>query len=184
MSGRRAGRVDLDDTAVREAVVAALRKDGFDVLEHGSEAPPTLELLVVDTPVPPASGFVGGDVQRWYDEVLAAVSRPFQAVRAATPALRRSGGARVVVVGAGWLPTSVPRATAAAAAHGAVVALVKTLARDLGSQGISVNEVVSHPLEPARPEAVAKAVSYLVGPHGGAVTGQLVTLGPGGELRP
>ena len=90
----------------------------------------------------------------------------------------------MVVVGAGWLPTSVPRATAAAAAHGAVVALVKTLARDLGSQGISVNEVVLHPLEPARPEAVARAVSYLAGPHGGAVTGQLVTLGPGGELRP
>lgn len=182
MSARRMARVDLDDAGVREAVVAALGEDGFDTV--GSETPQTLDLLVVDTPVPPTGGFLGSDLQQWYGDVFAAVSRPFLAVRAAAPALRRAGDARVIVIGAGWLPTSVPRSTAASAAHGAVVALVKTLARDLGPQGISVNEIVLHPLEPANPADVARTVSYLAGPHAGAVTGQLVTLGTGGELRP
>lgn len=182
MSGGRTARVDLEDATVHEAVVSALGKDGFDIVDEGT--PHTLDLLVVDAPVPPTGGFLGSDLQQWYDDVLAAVSRPFRAVRAATPALRRSGDARVVVIGAGWLPTSVPRATAASAAHGAVVALVKTLARDLGPQGISVNEIVLHPVEPAPPEDVARTVAYLAGPHAGAVTGQLITLGTGGELRP
>lgn len=183
MGARRTARVELEDPAVGDAVVAALREDGFE-LDSGSEAPATLDLIVVDTPVPHTGDFLGGDVQRWYDDVHAAVSRPFRFVRAATPALRRSGDARVVVIGAGWIPTSLQRASAIAAAHGAVVALVKTLARDLGPHGISVNEVVVHPFEPTRPDDIARAVSYLAGPHGGALTGQLITLGNAGELRP
>lgn len=184
MSGRRTGLVLLEDLAVRGAVVAALREDGVEIVEGDSQTPPTLDLLVVDTPMPPVGAFLGSDVRGWYADVHATVSRPFQAVRAATPALRRSGDARVVVIGAGWSHTRVLRATAAAAAHGAVVALVKTLARDLGPQGISVNEVILRPDEPPQPQHVARAISYLAGPHGGAVTGQLVTLGTGGELRP
>lgn len=184
MGGQKNALVTLEDPRVREAVVAVLGEDGFTVVPDGAATPGSLELLVVDAPVPSAGGFLDGDLQRWYDDVLATVSRPFRAVRSAAPALRRSGDARVVVVGAGWLPTALPRATAAATAHGAVVALVKTLARDLGPQGVTVNEVVVHPDHPAAPEDVARTVAYLAGPHAGAVTGQLITLGAGGELRP
>jgi NAD(P)-dependent dehydrogenase (short-subunit alcohol dehydrogenase family) len=183
MSGHRAV-VALEDAAVRAAVLASLRDEGFEIVEDESAIPPTLDLLVVDTPVPAPGAFGGSDIQRWYDDVHAAVSRPFLAVRAAAPALRRSGDARVVVLGAGWTPASTPRSTAAATVHGAVVALVKTLARDLGPQGISVNEVVVHPGERTEAQVVARTVSYLAGGHGGAVTGQLVTLGRAQELRP
>jgi len=183
MSRRRTARVELEDAAVREAVVAALRDDDFETHDSGSEAP-TLDLLVVDTPVPHTGEFLDGDVQGWYGDVRAAISRPFRLVRAATPALRRSGDARVVVIGAGWIPTSLQRASAIATAHGGVVALVKTLARDLGPHGISVNKVVVHPFERTRPDDVARTVAYLAGPHSAAVTGQLITLGNAGELRP
>ncbi|MCE0488276.1 SDR family oxidoreductase [Ornithinimicrobium sediminis] len=183
MSRRRTALVELEDAAIVESVVGALHLDGYEVYDSGSDLPSTLDLLVVDTPVPPAGDFLESDVQRWYDDVRAAVSRPFRLVHAATPALRRSGDARVVVLGSGWIPTSL-RASAAAVAHGAVVGLVKTLARDLGPQGITVNEVVLHPFDPPRPEDVARTVAYLGGTHGGAITGQLITLGSAGELRP
>ncbi len=181
MAATRTARVAVEDPTLRDAVRAALAADGFEIRE---DVPPTLHLLVVDTPVPPTGPFLGADVQRWYGDVHAAVSRPFREVRGAAPALRAAGDARVVVLGAGWSPTSRPQATAAAAAHGAVVALVKTLARDLGPQGVTVNEVVLDPAEPPGAEDVARAVAYLAGPHAGAVTGQLVALGHGGELRP
>lgn len=184
MSGHRTARIQITDPAVREAVAAALVEDGYEVLDEGGGPPPRLHLLVVDAPVPPAGGFTDTDVKAWYDDVHAAVSRPFREVRSAAPALRRAGDARVVVVGAGWLPTALPRATAAAAAHGALVALVKTLARDLGPEGVTVNEIVVDPEHPAAPGDVARTVAYLASPHAGAVTGQLVMLGRGGELRP
>jgi short-subunit dehydrogenase len=100
------------------------------------------------------------------------------------PALRKSGDGRIVLLGSGWSTADRPASTAASAAHGAVVALTKTLARDLGPEGITVNEVVSDSTEPPTPEAVAAAVAYLCGPAAGAMVGQLLTLGSGGALRP
>ena len=88
-----------------------------------------------------------------------------------------------MLVGAGWTPTGRPGGTAGSAVEGAVVALVKTLARDLGPAGITVNEVVV-PAGQDDPEGVARAVGYLSSPAAGAVVGQLLTVGAGGELRP
>ena len=58
------------------------------------------------------------------------------------------------------------------------------LARDLGPDGVSVNELVADPASPRSPEVVAAAVSYLCSDPAGAVVGQLLTLGRGGALRP
>ena len=73
---------------------------------------------------------------------------------------------------------------AAAAAQGALVALTKTLARDLGPDAVAVDQVVTDPEDPPAPAVVAAAVSYLCGETAGSVVGQLVTLGRGGQLRP
>lgn len=56
------------------------------------------------------------------------------------------------------------------------------LARDLGPDGVSVNELVADPASPPSPEVVAAAVSYLCSDPAGAVVGQLLTLGRGGSL--
>ena len=64
------------------------------------------------------------------------------------------------------------------------MALTKTLARDLGPDAVTVNELVADPASPPSPEVVAAAVSYLCSDAAGAVVGQLLTLGRGGPLRP
>jgi NAD(P)-dependent dehydrogenase (short-subunit alcohol dehydrogenase family) len=143
-----------------------------------------LDALIVLVGVPGPAAFVGADPAGWFAGVTAELTPAFGAVRAAVAALRRSPVGRVVLVGAGWLPADRPASTAAAAVHGALVALTKTLARDLGPEGITVNQVVVDPAHPVDPAVVAAAVAYLCGPDAGAVTGQLVTVGRGGPLRP
>jgi NAD(P)-dependent dehydrogenase (short-subunit alcohol dehydrogenase family) len=115
---------------------------------------------------------------------MAGLTPAFRAARSAVPALRRSPAGRIVLVGAGWLPADRPDSTAAATVHGALVALTKTLARDLGPDGITVNQVVVDPVEPADPATVAAAVAYLCRPEAGAVVGQLLMVGRGGPVRP
>ncbi len=163
--------------AVRDRLAA----DGFATAPRSGDP---LDALVHVAASPVAGPFVGGDVTGWYAEVSAGLRPAFQAVRAAVSALRRSGAGRVVIVGAGWFPADRPDATAAAAVSGGLVALTKTLARDLGPDGITVNQVVVDPGHPADPATIAAAVAYLCSPAGGAVVGQLLTVGRGGPLRP
>jgi NAD(P)-dependent dehydrogenase (short-subunit alcohol dehydrogenase family) len=179
--GGRAALVSGGDPRLVAAVGDRLAADGF-ARAAGPEGP--LDALVHVVGTPPAGPFVGADVGRWYAAVTSELTPAFRAVRAAVPALRRSPAGRVVFVGAGWFPADHPGATAAAAVSGALVALTKTLARDLGPDGTTVNQVVVDPAEPADAATVAAAVAYLCGPDAGAVVGQLVTLGRGGPLRP
>jgi NAD(P)-dependent dehydrogenase (short-subunit alcohol dehydrogenase family) len=169
------------DASLVAAVRDRLAADGF-TPAAGPAGP--LDALVHVVGTPPAGPFVGADVGGWYAAVTAELTPAFRAVRAAVPALRRSPAGRVVLVGAGWFPADRPDATAAAAVSGALVALTKTLARDLGPDGITVNQVVVDPADPADAATVAAAVAYLCGPAAGAVVGQLLTVGRGGPLRP
>ena len=180
MAHRRA-LVSGADTALRDAVRDRLEADG---LAPVADPDGPLDALVVLVGTPEPAPFVGAAAEAWYAGVMVELTPAFAAVRSAVPALRRSAAGRVVLVGAGWLPADRRHSTAAAALHGAVVALTKTLARDLGPDGITVNEVVVDPGRPADAAAVAAAVSYLCGPDAGAVVGQLVTVGRGGPLRP
>jgi NAD(P)-dependent dehydrogenase (short-subunit alcohol dehydrogenase family) len=189
----RAALVQGTDDAVTEALVRRLTADGFrvTVTDPGSEEPDaavaeigSLDAVVCAVGQPPRALFPGADPQEWFRGVMATLTPAFRLVRAAVPALRKSDGGRIVLLGSGWSTGDRPASTAASAVHGAVVALTKTLARDLGPEGITVNEVVCDGAEPPAPEAVAAAVSYLCGPTAGAMVGQLLTLGSGGALRP
>jgi NAD(P)-dependent dehydrogenase (short-subunit alcohol dehydrogenase family) len=148
---------------------------------RGGHLPAVFDLAAVPSPGP----FVGGDVDQWSATVSDGLTQPFQMIRASLPSLRRDGSWRVVLIGAGgWFPSDRRECTAAAAVHGGQVALVKTLGRELGHDGISVNEVVFDPDNPPPAAVVADTVAYLCGPYGGAVVGQLVTIGSDGEARP
>jgi short-subunit dehydrogenase len=180
MAGRRALVTGVDAVLLR-SLTERLGADGITVTSRPGEE---LDVLVHAVGLPAPGPFVGGDAVGWMAGVMAELTPAFQAVRDAVPALRRGGAGRVVLIGAGWLPADRPGSTAAAAVHGALVALTKTLARDLGPDGITVNQVVVDPDSPADPAAVAAAVSYLCRPEAGAVVGQLVTVAQGGPLRP
>lgn len=189
--GTRTAVVAGDDAATTGAIARRLSDDGLRVvLADPADAAGavrdlgSLDVVVAAAGRPAATGFAGTDPEEWYAGVMACLTPPFRLVRAAAPGLRRSPAGRVVLLGCGWTSAERPGTTAESAVHGAVVALTKTLARDLGPAGVTVNEVVTDPAGPAAPDVVAAAVSYLCGPAAGAVTGQLLTLGRGGPLRP
>ena len=179
--GGRTALVSGADEALWAALEERLADDGITVVDRPGEQ---LDVLVHRVGVPAPAAFVGADPLAWHRRVMAELTPAFRAVRDATPALRRSRGGRIVLVGAGWLPADRTDSSAAAAVHGALVALTKTLARDLGPAGTTVNQVVVDPADPARPGTVAAAVAYLCRPDAGAVVGQLLTVGRGGPVRP
>ena len=154
--------LSLSEGDAREPVEALQRVE--------QELGPVASLACLSNVLPPGP-FVGSEVDQWSANVRDALTRPFQMVRASLPSLRRSRSGRIVLVGAGWLPSGL-------------VALVKTLGRELGRDGIAVNEVVFDPDNPPPAAAVADTVAYLCGPYAQAVVGQLVTIGSDGEVRP
>lgn len=195
----RAALVALPDPALAGAVAQRLAADGLAASRTGPGTDPQaavaaaaadaggLAVLVVGVGTPPAGAFVGADPVAWSRSVHDALTPAFRLVRAAVPLLRQAGEGRVVVVGAGW-EAARPGTTAAAAAHGAAVALVKTLARDLGPDGTTVNAVAlpgwGDGPGAVDPAAVAEVVAYLASPAAGAVVGQVLGLGGAVQLRP
>lgn len=177
----RSALISGTDPVLLQSLTEQLARDGIVVVAQSGEE---LDVLVHAVGLPGGQPFVGADARGWYGQVMGELTPAFEAVRDAVPALRRSGAGRIVLIGAGWLPADRPGNTAAAAVHGALVALMKTLARDLGPDGITVNEVVIDPDDPADPAAVAAAVSFLCRPEAGAMVGQLLTVRRGGPLRP
>ena len=194
MTPRRA-LLCLSDPAVAAAVAERLLLDGIDIVTAAPDADPDatvrralesggLDVVVTDLVSPEPRPFIGTDPTVWFAEVSTALSRPFFLLRSATVALTAGSDARIVLVGNGWAAAADTNSTAASSVQGAGVALVKTLARDLGPHGITVNEVSAPTSSPAPSRAIAAAVSYLVSPLAGATTGQVLTVGTGGELRP
>ncbi len=81
------------------------------------------------------------DPDDWWRVVDTNLSGTFHLVRAAVPVMREAGGGRVVVVASEWGVTGWPEATAYAASKAGLIALVKTLGRELAPEGIIVNGI-------------------------------------------
>jgi NAD(P)-dependent dehydrogenase (short-subunit alcohol dehydrogenase family) len=142
------------------------------------------------------------DVETW-DRVMAVnVRGTWLATRAALPHLRASGKGRVVNVASDTALWGAPRLMAYVASKGAVIAMTRSMARELGADAITVNAVAPGltlveateyvPAERHRmylegrainraqvPEDVCGAVTYLLSDAAGFVTGQLLAVNGG-----
>lgn len=148
----------------------------------------------------------------WWKIVETNLSGTFHLVQAVLPGMRRLGAGRVIIMTSYWGVTGWPNATAYAASKAGLVALTKTLGRELAPAGIVVNAVapgvVSTPqLEVdataagvsvtemqrryaenvplgriGRPAEIAAAVAFLADSRVGAMIGQVLQVN-GGELR-
>jgi NAD(P)-dependent dehydrogenase (short-subunit alcohol dehydrogenase family) len=142
------------------------------------------------------------DIEVW-DRVMAVnVRGTWLATRAAAPHLRAAGAGRVVNIASDTALWGAPRLLAYVASKGAVIAMTKSLARELGPDRITVNavapgltlvEATEHvPAERHRlytegraigraqlPEDVCGAVTYLLSDAAGFVTGQLLAVNGG-----
>jgi NAD(P)-dependent dehydrogenase (short-subunit alcohol dehydrogenase family) len=156
--------------------------------------------------------FVDHPADDWWKVVDTNLTGTYHLVQAVLDGMRRLGGGRVVIVSSYWGVVGWPNATAYAASKAGLVALTKTLGRELAPEGIVVNAVApgvtaTPQLEvdaaeagvdlatihrryaaaiPAgrigRPEEIAAAVALLADPRLGAMVGQVLQVN-GGEIR-
>lgn len=185
--------LDLADPASIEAGVAqaAQALDGLDGLVNNgaitNSGGKDLNELAIET----------------WDAVMAVnVRGTWLTTRAAQPHLAASGRGRVVNLASDTALWGAPRLLAYVASKGAVVAMTRSLARELGAQQITVNaiapgltEVEATAYVPAArhqqyregraiaraqvPQDVTDAVLFLLAPGSGFITGQLLPVNGG-----
>jgi NAD(P)-dependent dehydrogenase (short-subunit alcohol dehydrogenase family) len=142
------------------------------------------------------------DVAVWDRVMTVNVRGTWLATRAAAPHLRSSGAGRVINIASDTALWGAPKLIAYVASKGAVVAMTKSMARELGPDRITVNAVAPGltlveateyvPADRHRlylegraitraqvPEDVCGAVNYLLSDAAGFVTGQLLAVNGG-----
>jgi len=138
-----------------------------------------------------------------WDQVMAVnVRGPWLATVAAHPHLKASTTGRVVNIASDTALWGAPRLMAYVASKGAVMAMTRSMARELGPDGITVNAIAPgltlveatayipehrHDLylkgralqRPQVPEDLTTAVLFLLSPGSGFITGQLLPVNGG-----
>jgi NAD(P)-dependent dehydrogenase (short-subunit alcohol dehydrogenase family) len=171
-----------------------------------------VELVVANAAYMTMAPLVEHDEADWWRVVDTNLTGTFHLVQAVLPGMRRLGRGRVVVIASEWGVTGWPNATAYAASKAGLIALTKTLGRELGPERILVNAIAPGVTDTpqlavdaadagvdlatmharyaagtplgriGRPEDIAAAVVLLANPEVGAFAGQTIQLN-GGSTR-
>jgi 3-oxoacyl-[acyl-carrier protein] reductase len=167
--------------------------------EHGR-----LDALVLNAGV-----WRGGRIDRldpadWDTVIATSLSAAFHLARRAVPLMREAGYGRIVAISSAVGLVGFPGDAAYASAKAGLLGMVRSLAKELGSSGITVNAVAPGFIEtdmtgevsgkgrqqmidrtwlgrPGEADEVAQAVAFLVA-HGSYVTGHVLTVDGGFSL--
>jgi NAD(P)-dependent dehydrogenase (short-subunit alcohol dehydrogenase family) len=100
-----------------------------------------LDILVANHAYMTMAPLLEHDERDWWRVVDTNLGGTFHLVQAVLPHMRRLGAGRIVVISSEWGVTGWPQATAYAASKSGLIALVKTLGRELAAERIIVNAV-------------------------------------------
>jgi 2-hydroxycyclohexanecarboxyl-CoA dehydrogenase len=186
------------DVADRESVAAAFERIRA---ELGPVA-----ILVTSAGIESFDALADITPQKW-DRILAVnLTGTFSCIQAAAPDMQSAGWGRIVTISSSSAQSGAPNMAHYAASKGGVIALTKSLARDLAPHAITVNTIppslvdtpmVSHaqaagnfpgvdvvaPMIPlgraGTPADIAAACSFLCSEGGSYITGQLIGVNGG-----
>ncbi|TGD84550.1 SDR family oxidoreductase [Mycolicibacterium sp. CH28] len=192
---------DMSDPEAVSTAVAAVEE------RHGPIA-----VLVCNAAYMSMAALTDHDEADWWKVVDTNLGGTFHTIQAVLPGMRRLGGGRIVIVTSEWGVTGWPRATAYAASKAGLIALAKSLGRELARENIGVNAVAPGVIDtpqlevdaadagvdlvemhrryaqdiPAgrigRPDEIADTVALLASAQAGAFVGQTIQIN-GGSTR-
>lgn len=127
--GGRAVGGDLCDAAVVAALADEERTGG------------PVDVLVCNAAYMTMAPMVADDEDDWWRVVDTNLVATFLLIQALLPGMRSVGGGNVVVIASEWGVTGWPGATAYAASKAGLIALTKTLGRELAREHVTVNAI-------------------------------------------
>ena len=137
---------DVSDTRVADELVrrAADTLDGID-------------LLFTNTGGPPPGKFESFDEQTWQSAIDLVLMSHVRLIRAALPYLRKSTAPSVLTLTSYSIKQPIPNLVLSNAVRAATAGLIKSLALDLGSEGIRFNSILPAWIETERVKELMQA---------------------------
>lgn len=159
-SGARVTICGRDPTSLREAEAAlrdidpdrvhALSGDLADASFASSLVPSTAEAFgeIVDTLVTNSGGPPPGlieelDDSRWHDAIDGVLMSTVRLIRSALPGMKEKGFGRILCLTSTTAKEPVPGMVLSSATRAAVVSMAKTLSREAGPAGVTVNSILT-----------------------------------------
>jgi NAD(P)-dependent dehydrogenase (short-subunit alcohol dehydrogenase family) len=100
-----------------------------------------IDILVCNAAYMTMAPFVDHDEEDWWRIIDTNLAGTFYLVQAVLAGMRRTGGGNIVVIASEWGVTGWPEATAYSASKAGLIALTKSLGRELAPENIIVNAV-------------------------------------------
>jgi 3-oxoacyl-[acyl-carrier protein] reductase len=126
-----------------EAVPADVSKltDLEQLFAHADRTFGRLDVLVVNAGGPPPGSFLEATEEQWQLAFELTLMSAVRAMRLAVPRMRTGGFGRIVVIGSSSVKEPIPGLALSNAFRPALLGCVKTLAREVAGDGITVNLV-------------------------------------------
>jgi 3-oxoacyl-[acyl-carrier protein] reductase len=112
------------------------------MIQQVVEALGGLDLLVTNAGGPPSGKFEALDDDTWLSAVQLSLMSHVRLIRAALPALRRSSSASVLTITSYSVKQPIPNLVLSNSIRAATVGLTKSLALELGHEGIRFNSIL------------------------------------------
>ena len=120
-----------------------LEKDApAQVIQQAVEAMGGLDILITNAGGPPAGGFEGFDEETWSKAIDLSFLSHVRLIREALPYLRKSTTASVLTITSYSVKQPIPNLVLSNSIRSATIGLTKTLALELGGEGIRFNSIL------------------------------------------
>ncbi|WP_101948478.1 SDR family NAD(P)-dependent oxidoreductase [Mycobacterium sp. 3519A] len=171
-----------------------------------------IDILVCNAAYMTMAPFVEHDEQDWWKVIDTNLTGTVYLIQAVLAGMRRTGGGNIVIIASEWGVTGWPESSAYSASKAGLIALTKTLGRELAPENITVNAVAPGVIDTpqlqvdadnakvslaemheeysrgipigriGRPDEIASAVALLARKDLGALVGQTIQVN-GGTTR-